>query len=208
MNQKRIMFVFGTRPEAIKMAPVINEIKRYPDIVQPVVIVTGQHRQMLDQVLKLFNILPDYDFEIMQENQTLTSILTRSLHGLEEVILQEKPDMILVQGDTSTAFAAALQAYYHKVPLGHVEAGLRTFDKWRPFPEEINRKMITSLADLHFAPTQNSVSNLQSEKVEKRSIVLSGNTVIDALLEVARKEYSIEKHGINPHTKIFGVGIK
>ncbi|MFH1683711.1 MAG: UDP-N-acetylglucosamine 2-epimerase (non-hydrolyzing) [Candidatus Margulisiibacteriota bacterium] len=196
-DRKRIMFVFGTRPEAIKMAPVIKEMEKYPDILDPVIVVTGQHRQMLDQVLRIFNINSDYDLGIMEKNQTITSIVTKSLHGLEEIILREKPDMLLVQGDTSTAFAAGLAAFYCKVPLGHVEAGLRTFDKWRPYPEEINRKLTTSLADLNFAPTSTSVNNLLEEKVPANSVYLTGNTVIDALLETAKRKFDLKKAGIN-----------
>jgi UDP-N-acetylglucosamine 2-epimerase (non-hydrolysing) len=196
INEKRIMFVFGTRPEAIKMAPVIAEMDKYPDVLAPLIVVTGQHRQMLDQVLNIFDIKPNYDLGIMQQNQRLTSIVTKSLQGLEEIVLREKPNMILVQGDTSTTFAAALSAYYHKIPLGHIEAGLRTFDKWRPFPEEINRKLTTSLADLHFAPTKTSVANLLAERVSASSIFLTGNTVIDALFEVVKREFDINKLGI------------
>ena len=190
------MFVFGTRPEAIKMAPVINEVEKYPDILEPVIVVTGQHRQMLDQVLRIFDIDPDYDLGIMEENQTITSIVTKSLQGLEEVMLREKPDMVLVQGDTSTTFAAGLAAYYFRTPLGHVEAGLRTFDKWRPYPEEMNRKLTTDLADLHFAPTQTSVNNLLEEKVLRERIYLTGNTVIDALLVTSRRNFDLGKVGI------------
>jgi len=196
INRKRIMFVFGTRPEAIKMAPVVEKVESYPDILQPLVVVTGQHRQMLDQVLRIFEIHPDYDLGIMEENQTLTSILTKAMQGLEDAILKEKPDMLLVQGDTSTTFAAALEAYYYKIPLGHVEAGLRTFDKWRPFPEEINRRLTSVMADLHFAPTRTSVANLAAEGINHSSIYLTGNTVIDALLQVAGKEYDLKKSGI------------
>lgn len=196
INRKRIMFVFGTRPEAIKMAPVIKEVEKYPDIFEPVIVATGQHRQMLDQVLRIFDIDPDYDLGIMEENQTITSIVTKSLQGLEEIILREKPDMLLVQGDTSTAFAAGLSAFYYKIPLGHVEAGLRTFDKFRPYPEEMNRKLISSLADLHFTPTKSSLRNLLEEKVPRGQIYLTGNTVIDALLAVSRKNFDLEKVGI------------
>jgi len=196
-NRKRIMFVFGTRPEAIKMAPVISAMEKYPDILQPVVVSTGQHRQMLDQVLRIFSIKTDHDLDIMEKNQSLSGILTKTLRGLEEIILREKPEMILVQGDTSTTFAAGLAAYYHRTPLGHVEAGLRTFDKWRPYPEEINRQLTTSLADLHFAPTQTSVDNLLSEKVGRNSIYLTGNTVIDALLEVAQKDFELRSAGVD-----------
>jgi UDP-N-acetylglucosamine 2-epimerase (non-hydrolysing) len=190
------MFVFGTRPEAIKMAPVIKEAEKYPDVLEPVIVVTGQHRHMLDQVLRIFDVDPDYDLGIMEENQTIISIVTKSLQGLEEIILREKPDILLVQGDTSTAFAAGLAAYYYKIPLGHVEAGLRTFDKWRPYPEEMNRKLITALADLHFAPTMKSVNNLLEEKVPRERAYLTGNTVIDALLQVSKGAYDLEKAGI------------
>jgi UDP-N-acetylglucosamine 2-epimerase (non-hydrolysing) len=199
MNRKRIMFVFGTRPEAIKMAPVINEVESYPDILEALIVVTGQHRQMLDQVLRVFNIDPDYDLGIMEENQTLSGIVTKSLQGLEEVVLREKPDLLLVQGDTSTTFAASLVAFYYKIPLGHVEAGLRTFDKWRPFPEEINRRLTTILADLHFAPTRRSVNNLLKEGVPQENIYLTGNTVIDALLAVAQRNFNLERIGIKPN---------
>jgi UDP-N-acetylglucosamine 2-epimerase (non-hydrolysing) len=190
------MFVFGTRPEAIKMAPVIKEIEKYPDILEPVIVVTGQHRQMLDQVLRIFDIDPDYDLGIMEENQTIANIVTKSLSGLEEIILREKPEMLLVQGDTSTAFAAGLSAFYYKIPLGHVEAGLRTFDKWRPYPEEMNRKLISDLADLHFAPTETSIRHLMEEKIGRDKIYLTGNTVIDALLTVSKRNFDLNKAGI------------
>ncbi|MFC1568206.1 non-hydrolyzing UDP-N-acetylglucosamine 2-epimerase [Candidatus Margulisiibacteriota bacterium] len=204
INRKRIMFVFGTRPEAIKMAPVIAEMKKYPDVLEPLIVVTGQHRQMLDQVMSLFGIKPEYDLEIMAENQSLTDIVTRSLQGLEEIILREKPEMMLVQGDTSTAFAAGLSAYYYKIPLGHIEAGLRTFDKWRPYPEEINRKLTTTLADLHFAPTETSVKNLLAEGVARNSVYRTGNTVIDALLDVSQRPFELKAAGIglSPDKKI------
>ncbi len=190
------MFVFGTRPEAIKMAPVILELGKYGDVFEPVVVVTGQHRQMLDQVMKVFGLRSDYDLAVMEANQTLTSIVTKSLTGLEEIVLRERPDLLIVQGDTSTVFAAALAAFYHRVPVGHVEAGLRTFDKWQPFPEEINRKLTTALADLHFAPTATAVRNLREEKVPPERIYLTGNTVIDALLAVAGRDFSLEKAGL------------
>jgi UDP-N-acetylglucosamine 2-epimerase (non-hydrolysing) len=196
VNRKRIMFVFGTRPEGIKMAPVIKEVEKYPDILEPILVVTGQHRQMLDQVMRVFNLEPDYDLGIMEANQTITNIVTKSMTGLEDILLREKPDMLLVQGDTSTVFAAALEAFYYKVPVGHVEAGLRTFDKWSPFPEEINRKLTTSLADLHFAPTRTAAKNLLGEQVPKDKVYLTGNTVIDALLEVAGRPFSLEQAGL------------
>lgn len=197
INRKRIMFVFGTRPEAIKMAPIITEMERYPDILEPIIVVTGQHRQMLDQVLRIFNINSDYDLGIMEQSQTLAGILTKSLQGLEGIILREKPEMILAQGDTSTTFAASLAAYYYRVKLGHVEAGLRTFDKWRPYPEEINRKLTTALADLHFAPTRTSVDNLVAEGVSQNNIYLTGNSVIDALLTTAKRTFDLKAAGIN-----------
>lgn len=178
------------------MAPIIKAVGRYPDFLESVVVVTAQHRQMLDQVLALFKIEPDYDLDIMEANQTLTSIVNKSLAGLEEVILREKPDMLLVQGDTSTTFAAALSAFYHRIPIGHVEAGLRTYDKWRPFPEEMNRKLTTSLADIHFPPTGSSRDNLLRENVPPDRIYLTGNTVIDALLEVAGKKYDLGRLGL------------
>jgi UDP-N-acetylglucosamine 2-epimerase (non-hydrolysing) len=196
MNKKRIMFVFGTRPEAIKMAPVITEMAKYPDMLEPVIVSTGQHRQMLDQVLRIFSVEPDFDLEIMEPNQSLTRIMTKALTGLEELLAREKPDMLLVQGDTSTAFAAGLIAYYYKVPLGHVEAGLRTFDKWQPFPEEINRRLISVLADLNFAPTAISAANLAAEGVARNTIYLTGNTVIDALLTTAARKFDLRRLGL------------
>lgn len=201
INRKRIMFVFGTRPEAIKMAPVIKEVEKYPDMLDPVIVVTGQHRQMLDQVLRIFDIRPDYDLGIMEENQTIANIVIKSLEGLQEIVLREKPDMLLVQGDTSSTFAAGLAAYYFKIPLGHVEAGLRTFDKWRPFPEEINRRLTTALADLHFAPTPTSVSNLLAEGTPQNNVFLTGNTVIDALLAVSKRDFDLKQAGVNLNPK-------
>lgn len=203
-TQKKLMFVFGTRPEAIKMAPLIAEAAKYPKDLKPIIVVTGQHRQMLDQVLRLFNIKPDHDLAIMEKDQSIARVVSKTLEGMEAILRCDKPDMLLVQGDTSTAFAAGLIAHYHMIPLGHVEAGLRTFDKWRPFPEEINRKLTTAIADLHFAPTQTSVNNLRAEGVLRETIYLTGNSVIDALLEVARCEFNLEKMGIklDPKKKI------
>ncbi|MBN2058602.1 MAG: UDP-N-acetylglucosamine 2-epimerase (non-hydrolyzing), partial [Candidatus Saganbacteria bacterium] len=197
-NRKRIMFVFGTRPEAIKMAPVIAEMQRLADLLEPIVVVTGQHREMLDQVLSIFNIKPDYDLGIMRPSQTLTDIVTRSLQGLGEILLKEKPDMLLVQGDTSTTFAAALAAFYQKISVGHIEAGLRTFDKWQPYPEEVNRKLTTALADLHFAPTQASVANLLADGISRKQVYLTGNSVIDALLNVVQRPFDLKSLGITP----------
>jgi UDP-N-acetylglucosamine 2-epimerase (non-hydrolysing) len=185
----KILSVFGTRPEAIKMAPVLAELNKHKDQLTSVVCVTAQHREMLDQVLELFAIQPDYDLGIMLPNQSLAQITARALTKLDEVLQQEKPDWILVQGDTTTVMAAALAAFYHKIKVGHVEAGLRSYDKFQPFPEEINRKIATSLSDLHFAPTEVSRQNLLREGVADAQIVVTGNTVIDALLQVAEKPY-------------------
>ena len=189
MSKLRIMTVFGTRPEAIKMAPVIKELERWHEKVEPIVAVTAQHREMLDQVLELFKITPDYDLNIMQAHQTLHDITSRALLGLRDVILEAKPDMILVHGDTTTTFAAALAGFYAQVPVGHVEAGLRTHDKYSPFPEELNRKLTGSIADLHFAPTSTSKQNLLREGVAEERIFITGNTVIDALLLTVKEDY-------------------
>lgn len=195
--KKRLMFVFGTRPEAIKMAPLIEHAAQYDEVFERMVVVTAQHRDMLDQVLKLFNIQPDYDLDIMEHAQGLTTIMTKAMQGLEEILLREKPDMLLVQGDTTTTFIASLMAYTYRVPIAHVEAGLRTFDKYRPFPEEMNRRMTTVLTDIHFAPTKRSVFNLLKEGVTPNTIFLTGNTVIDALLEVAARPFDIRSLGID-----------
>jgi UDP-N-acetylglucosamine 2-epimerase (non-hydrolysing) len=185
---KKIMCVFGTRPEAIKMAPVVNKIKERSEQFVPIVCVTAQHREMLDQVLSIFNITPDYDLDIMRNNQNLFDISTKVLNGLKDVFEDAKPDLILVQGDTTTAFIAGLAAFYLKIPIGHVEAGLRTNDKYNPFPEEINRHLLSSLADYHFAPTEWSRSNLIKENVPQERIWVTGNTVIDALLTISRRQ--------------------
>jgi UDP-N-acetylglucosamine 2-epimerase (non-hydrolysing) len=200
-HKKKVLFVFGTRPEAIKMATVISEVKKHPDLFDPVVVVTGQHREMLDQVLKVFNIKPDYDLMIMEYEQTVSSIVCRCLQGLEDVIIREHPDIILVQGDTSTTFASSLAAFYQHVPLGHIEAGLRTGKKYYPFPEEINRRLTSVVADIHFAPTQTSVNNLLSEGINKSAIYLTGNTVIDALQQVAKKEFNLKHAGVSVKEK-------
>ena len=184
----KVMTVFGTRPEAIKMCPLVKELERREGI-ESIVCVTAQHRQMLDQVLKLFEITPDYDLNIMRDRQTLTGITTRALEGLEQVLEEAKPDLVLVHGDTTTTFAGSLAAYYHQVPVGHVEAGLRTYQKYFPFPEEMNRKMTGAIADLHFSPTISNKNNLLKENVDENSIFITGNTVIDALKTTVRKEY-------------------
>lgn len=182
------MTVFGTRPEAIKMAPVVQALKSSHQL-STVVIVTAQHREMLDQVLGIFGITPDYDLNIMQEAQSLSEILTRTLLGLEEPLKKEKPDLILVHGDTATTFAGALSGFYHHIPVGHVEAGLRTHNKYSPYPEEMNRRLTGCLSDIHFAPLGAHRDNLVSEGVSLESIHVTGNTVIDALLDVASMPY-------------------
>jgi len=181
----KVLAVFGTRPEVIKLAPVIRELRKYPDRVMCKVCVTAQHRQMLDQMLQVFQIQPDYDLNIMQDNQSPSYVAARVLMGLEGVIQREKPDWVLVQGDTTTVAAAALAAYYAGVKVAHVEAGLRTGDKWRPFPEEINRRVVGAIADLHFAPTALARANLLREGVAPEAVVVTGNPVIDALRWIA-----------------------
>jgi len=187
----KIMTVFGTRPEAIKMAPLVKKLQEEPTI-DSILCVTAQHREMLDQVLSLFELVPDYDLNIMKPNQTISMITANVLKGMESVLQKEQPDMILVHGDTSTTFVAALAAFYQQIKVGHVEAGLRTYDKYSPYPEEMNRVLTGHLADLHFAPTQRNVDNLLRENIEKEKIVVTGNTVIDALLQVADKPYEFE----------------
>ena len=194
MEEKKIkvMTVFGTRPEAIKMAPIVLELAKHPDKITPVVAVTAQHREMLDQVLGLFNITPDHDLDIMAQGQTLFDITSKAMMGLDKVLEQEKPDIVLVHGDTTTTFAGALAAYYHQTTVGHVEAGLRTHDKYSPFPEEMNRKLTGCIADLNFAPTETSESNLLAENVKPESIFVTGNTVIDALHHTVRDDFQFE----------------
>ena len=183
----KVMTVIGTRPEAIKMAPVIKSLMNYSEEVESVVCVTAQHREMLDQALKIFEIVPDYDLNLMNPNQSLSLLTANILTALDEVITFEKPDWVLVQGDTTTAMVASLVAYYHRIKLGHVEAGLRTNDKFQPFPEEINRRIADILADAYFAPTQNSRMNLLKEGIRSESIVVTGNTVIDALMMISQR---------------------
>jgi len=192
----KVLTVFGTRPEAIKMAPLIKTLNESKEIKCEVA-VTAQHREMLDQVLKLFNIVPDYDLDIMSKNQTLSDITVKALKGIENIIDKEKPDMILVHGDTTTTFAAALAAFYKKVQVGHVEAGLRTDNKWFPFPEEMNRKLTGNLADIHFAPTKKAKENLLKEKVNPDTIFITGNTVIDALQVTVEKDYTFSTPLLN-----------
>lgn len=182
------MAVFGTRPEAIKMAPVVRAVQQC-DEISTVVAVTAQHREMLDQVLGLFDIVPDYDLDIMREGQSLRDIVTRTLLRLEEPLEKEKPDLVLVHGDTATTFAAALAAFYRHIEVGHVEAGLRTHDKFLPFPEEMNRRLAGCLADVHFAPLENHRKNLLAEAVPDEAIHVTGNTVIDSVLDMASRPY-------------------
>ncbi|MBC1566047.1 non-hydrolyzing UDP-N-acetylglucosamine 2-epimerase [Listeria booriae] len=190
MKPFKIMSIFGTRPEAIKMAPIIKELEQQQDIFESIVVVTGQHREMLEQVLASFGITPDYNLDIMAEKQTLESITALSLNGLSEIIAKERPHMVLVHGDTTTSFAGGLAAFYNQVPLGHVEAGLRTHDKYSPFPEEINRGMTGVLADLHFAPTVESAKNLLKENKSASNIFVTGNTAIDALKTTISEDYT------------------
>ena len=188
---KKIMLVFGTRPEAIKMAPLVKAIEK-DDELECVVAVTAQHREMLDQVLELFKIKPQYDLNLMKDNQTLSDITSGVLKGIEKVVLKEKPDMVLVHGDTSTTFAGALAAFYAQVPVGHVEAGLRSGDIYSPFPEEMNRRLTGVLSSVNFAPTMTAKNNLLHEGVDESKIFVTGNTVIDALLSIVDEKYQLE----------------
>ena len=183
------MSIFGTRPEAIKMAPLVKELEKTEGI-ESIICVTAQHREMLDQVLETFELTPEYDLNIMKTSQTLTGITTRALEGLEKVFEKEKPDLVLTHGDTSTTFAGSLAAFYSKIKVGHVEAGLRTYDKYQPFPEEMNRKLTTGLADLHFAPTPLAKEQLLRENVSEEDIFITGNTVIDALKTTVEEDYT------------------
>lgn len=196
MKKIKVMTVFGTRPEAIKMAPLALELKKYPQI-ESMVCVTAQHREMLDQVLDIFKIKPDYDLDIMRERQTLIGITTRVLEGLDEVMKDAKPDIVLVHGDTSTTFVGALAAFYNQIKVGHVEAGLRTYDKYSPFPEEMNRCLTGRIADLHFSPTVQNKKNLIREAIPEENIFITGNTVIDALKTTVRDGYKFENDELN-----------
>lgn len=186
----KIMTVFGTRPEAIKMAPLVKELEKYPDEIESIVTVTAQHREMLDQVLTIFQISPDFDLNIMKERQSLIDVTTRSLEGLNKILAEVKPDMVLVHGDTTTTFVASLAAFYHAIPIGHVEAGLRTYHKYSPYPEEMNRQLTGVLADLHFAPTLQSKRHLLLENKNEEAIYITGNTAIDALKTTVRPDYA------------------
>jgi len=195
VEKLRIMSVFGTRPEAIKMAPLVRELASREDI-ESICCVTAQHREMLDSVLKVFGVRPDWDLDIMTPRQTLSTITSKCLTGMDEAIDALKPDMVLVHGDTSTTFAGALSAFYHKVPVGHVEAGLRTYDKYSPYPEEMNRKLVTQIADLYFCPTENNRENLRKEGVTE-GVFVTGNTVIDALKTTVRPDYVFAAEELN-----------
>lgn len=186
----KVLTVFGTRPEAIKMAPVVLELSKHPDLIESVVCVTAQHREMLDQVLNIFKIKPDYDLNLMKRNQTLATITTSVLNGIQDIIEKEQPSVVLVHGDTTTTFATALAAFYKQVKIGHVEAGLRTYDKYSPFPEEINREFVSLVSDFNFAPTKLAANNLEREGKNSETITITGNTAIDALSTTVHENYS------------------
>ncbi len=198
----KVISIFGTRPEAIKMAPLVKELEKRKEI-ESIVVVTAQHRQMLDSVLDTFKIKPNYDLNIMKQGQTLGEITTRALTGLEEVIQKEKPDIVLVHGDTTTTFAGALAAFYNGVSIGHVEAGLRTYDKYSPYPEEMNRQMVDCMTDMYFAPTLMSKENLLKEGKDERKIYVTGNTAIDAMSTTVDENYTHPELGwIKPNEKM------
>ncbi|NQU83428.1 MAG: UDP-N-acetylglucosamine 2-epimerase (non-hydrolyzing), partial [Parcubacteria group bacterium] len=190
---KKILFVFGTRPEAIKLAPVILEVKKHQKIVLTKVLITAQHREMMDEVLEVFKIKPDFDLNIMLPNQTLSEVTSRILTGVEDILKRERPNLVFVQGDTTTVLATALACYYQRITLVHVEAGLRSFDKFQPFPEEINRRLVSHIADFNFAPTEEAAENLLNEGIERKKILVTGNTVIDALFMAIKKKGSFSE---------------
>ncbi|WP_321381687.1 non-hydrolyzing UDP-N-acetylglucosamine 2-epimerase [Trichococcus shcherbakoviae] len=192
MKKIKVMTIFGTRPEAIKMAPLVLELEKQSDRFESIVTVTAQHRQMLDQVLDIFQIKPDYDLDVMKDRQTLAQITANVLTGLEKVMLEAKPDIVLVHGDTTTTFAASISAFYNQIKIGHVEAGLRTWDKYSPFPEEMNRQVTDVLSDVYFAPTNQSANNLKLENHPNEQIYITGNTAIDALKETVKEDYEHE----------------
>ncbi|WP_152396314.1 non-hydrolyzing UDP-N-acetylglucosamine 2-epimerase [Paenibacillus guangzhouensis] len=190
MEKIKVMTVFGVRPEAIKMAPLILELEKHPDHIESIVCVTAQHRQMLDQVLEVFNIKPDYDLDVMKDRQTLNEITIRVLHGLEPVLEEAKPDIILVHGDTLTTFLASYAAFMQKIQVGHVEAGLRTWNKLSPYPEEMNRQLTGVIADLHFSPTKVSANNLYNENKSESMVFVTGNTVTDVFQYTVKQDYT------------------
>jgi UDP-N-acetylglucosamine 2-epimerase (non-hydrolysing) len=200
MEKKKIAVIFGTRPDTIKMAPIIIELQKHPDYFDVLTIATAQHRQMLDQVLDVFKIKPNYDLDIMAPKQTLASLTAKIITGIDEVLEKEKPDMVLVQGDTSTTCIGSLAAFYRQIPVGHVEAGLRTNDKSNPFPEEINRRITGCITDLHFAPTATAKKDLLKENINPQNIFITGNTVVDALEYSVREDYSFMMPVLNEIT--------
>ncbi|MER2225895.1 MAG: UDP-N-acetylglucosamine 2-epimerase (non-hydrolyzing) [Carnobacterium sp.] len=203
MRKIKVMTIFGTRPEAIKMAPLVKELNKQSDRFESIVAVTAQHREMLDQVLQTFGIKPNYDMNIMKENQTLSEITSSVLIGLDEILKKDKPDIILVHGDTTTTFAASISAFYNQIKVGHVEAGLRTGNKHSPFPEELNRQLTDVIADIYFAPTMESKLNLLKENHPEEKIYVTGNTAIDALEETIQKGYHhTVLENINPDSKV------
>jgi UDP-N-acetylglucosamine 2-epimerase (non-hydrolysing) len=202
MNKKKIAVIFGTRPDTIKMAPIILELQKHPEFFDVLTIATAQHRQMLDQVLEVFKIRPDYDLDIMAPKQTLASLTAKIITGIDEVLEKEKPDMVLVQGDTSTTCIGSLAAFYRQIPVGHVEAGLRTNDKSNPFPEEINRRITGCITDLHFAPTATAKRDLLKENVDPKTIFITGNTVVDALEYSVKENYSFMMPILNELTSV------
>lgn len=189
MKKIKVMTIFGTRPEAIKMAPLVLELEKQSDRYESIVTITAQHREMLDQVLDIFNITPDYDLNIMKPKQSLSQITSNVILGLEDVMKEAKPDIVLVHGDTTTTFAASIAAFYQQIKIGHVEAGLRTWDKYSPYPEEMNRQMTDVLSDIYFAPTSNSKENLLNENFPEEKMYITGNTAIDALKQTVRESY-------------------
>ncbi|SIO20095.1 UDP-N-Acetylglucosamine 2-epimerase [Carnobacterium alterfunditum] len=203
MKKIKVLTIFGTRPEAIKMAPVVKELNKQSNRFESIVAVTAQHREMLDQVLQTFNIVPDYDLDIMKKNQTLSEITSNVLMGLDKIMKEAKPDIVLVHGDTTTTFAASISAYYNQIKVGHVEAGLRTWDKYSPFPEEVNRQLTDVIADIYFAPTSESKLNLLKENHPEEKIFITGNTAIDALKETIKTDYHhTVLENIDPESKL------
>ncbi len=195
--RKKIAVIFGTRPDTIKLAPIILELQRESKYFDVINIATAQHRQMLDQVLDVFKIIPQYDLNIMQERQTLASLTSKTVQALDQILEKSNPDMVLVQGDTTTTFAGSLASFYRRIPVGHVEAGLRTNDKFNPFPEEINRRLTSAVAELHFAPTLTAKKALRKESISERKIFVTGNSVIDALNISVRKNYTFARASLN-----------
>ena len=196
MNKIKLALIFGTRPETIKMFPIISEMKKYPEFIDYKILLSGQHREMLDQMLTAFHIQSDYDLKIMKKDQSLSQIFSKSVNGIEKILTKERPDMVLVQGDTTTTFSGAVAAFFQKIKIAHIEAGLRTNNKYYPFPEEMNRHLTSVLTDLHFAPTEKSCMNLLSEGTSREKIFISGNTVIDALFSVVKKNYSFKEEAL------------